>query len=133
MELNNFARIGKGVISKSIGLQNNYKEVFSKNGEVLNEQKSMCRDCPVHKLKEELRLLGLTEEASQIHEKCRECSSSVWESSYTIHTRYVNEKNRYGYQPTLKANAIKLFLLYHFLQPDGNGFLKNISISLESD
>ena len=122
MELNNFARIGKGVISKSIGLQNNYKEVFSKNGEVLNEQKSMCRDCPVHKLKEELRLLGLTEEASQIHEKCRECSSSVWESSYTIHTRYVNEKNRYGYQPTLKANAIKLFLLYHFLQPDGNGF-----------
>ncbi len=133
MELNNFARIGKGVISKSIGLQNNYKEVFSKNGEVLNEQKSMCRDCPVHKLKEELRLLGLTEEASQIHEKCRECSSSVWESSYTIHTRYVNEKNRYGYQPTLKANAIKLFLLYHFLQPDGNGFLKNISVKALAD
>lgn len=110
MELNNFARIGKGVISKSIGLQKNYKEVFSKGAEVLNEQKSMCEGCPVHKLKEDLRLLGLTDEASQIHEKCRGCSSAVWESSYTV-TRYINEKNLYGYQPTLKANAIKLFII----------------------
>lgn len=126
MELNSFARIGKGVISKSIGLQKNYKEVFIKNADVLNERKSMCGDCPIHKLKEELRLLGLEEEADKIHEKCRECSSSVWEPSYTTH--YVNEKNKYGYQPTLKSNAIKLLLLYHFLQPDGNGFIKNVSI-----
>ena len=132
MELNNFARIGKGVISKSIGLQKNYKEVFSKGAEVLNEQKSMCEGCPIHKLKEDLRLLGLTDEASQIHEKCRGCSSAVWESSYTV-TRYINEKNLYGYQPTLKANAIKLFLLYHFLQPDGNGFIKNISVKALAD
>ena len=128
MELNHFARIGKGVISKSIGLQKNYTEVISKGTETLNEQKSMCESCPVHKLKEDLRSLGLTEEAGQINEKCRECSSSVWESAYIVHTRYINEKNMYGYQPTLKANAIKLFLLYHFLQPDGNGFLKNVSV-----
>lgn len=126
MELNSFARIGKGVISKSIGLQKNYKEVITQNTDVLNERKSMCESCPIRKLKEDLRLLGLTEEADKIHKKCRECSSSVWEPSYTVH--YVNEKNRYGYQPTLKANAIKLLLLYHFLQPDGNGFIKNVSI-----
>lgn len=126
MELNSFARIGKGVISKSIGLQKNYKEIFTKNADVLNERKSLCKNCPVHKLKEDLRLLDLTEEAEKIHEKCRGCSSSVWDPSYTVH--YVNEKNRFGYQPTLKANAIKLLLLYHFLQPDGNGFLKNISV-----
>lgn len=133
MELNNFARIGKGVITKSIGLQKNYIEVVSKEADVLNEQKSMCEGCPVHRLKEDLRSLGLTEEADRIHAKCRECSSSVWEASYTIHTRYINEKNKYGYQPTLKANAIKLFLLYHFLQPDGNGFIKNVSIKALAD
>ena len=125
MELNSFARIGKGVITKSIGLQKNYKEVFIRDADVLNKQKSNCEGCPIHKLKEDLRLLGLEEEAAKIHARCRECSSSVWEPSYSVH--YVNEKNRYGYQPTLKANAIKLFLLYHFLQPDGNGFIKNIS------
>lgn len=131
MELNSFARIGKGVISKSIGLQKNYKEIVTQNADVLNEQKSLCESCPIHKLKEDLRLLGLTQEAEKIHEKCRECSSSVWEPSYTVH--YVNEKNRYGYQPTLKANAIKLLLLYHFLQPDGNGFIKNVSIKALAD
>ena len=126
MELNSFARIGKGVISKSIGLQKNYKEVYVKNADVLNEQKSMCEGCPVRKLKEDLRLLGLEDEAAKIHERCRGCSSSVWEPSYTVH--YVNEKNKYGYQPTLKAYAIKLLLLYHFLQPDGNGFIRNVSV-----
>ena len=131
MELNSFARIGKGVISKSIGLQKNYKEIVTQNADVLNEQKSLCESCPIHKLKEDLRLLDLTQEAEKIHEKCRECSSSVWEPSYTVH--YVNEKNRYGYQPTLKANAIKLLLLYHFLQPDGNGFIKNVSIKALAD
>lgn len=133
MELNQFARIGKGVISKCIGLQKNYTESFTKNIEILNEQKSMCENCPVHSLKRDLRSVGLTKEASQIHEKCRECSSSVWEPSYTIHTRYINEKNRYGYQLTLKLNAIKLLLLYHFLQPDENGFIKNVSIKALAD
>lgn len=125
MELNSFARIGKGVITKSIGLQKNYKEVFVRDADVLNELKSHCEGCPIHKLKEDLRLLGLDEEAAKIHAACSGCSSSVWEPSYSVH--YVNEKNRYGYQPTLKANAIRLFLLYHFLQPDENGFIKNVS------
>lgn len=65
MELNSFARIGKGVISKSIGLQKNYKEIVTQNADVLNEQKSLCESCPIHKLKEDLRLLGLTQEAEK--------------------------------------------------------------------
>ena len=59
MELNSFARIGKGVISKSIGLQKNYKEVITQNTDVLNERKSMCESCPIRKLKEDLRLLEI--------------------------------------------------------------------------
>ena len=127
MELNHFARIGKGVLSKSIGLQKNYVEVYSKGPDVLNENKSGCHTCPIHQLKQYLLSLGLPDVAEQIQEQCKTCSTSVWEPSYTRSIRYINEKNLYGYQPTLKSNALKLLLLYHFLQPDAQGFIKNVS------
>lgn len=128
LELNHFARIGKGVISKSIGLQKNYVEIYSTGPEVLNENKSGCSACPIHQLKEQLLALGLSAPEEKIHEQCRTCSSSVWEPSHTRSIRYINEKNLYGYQPTLKSNSLKLLLLYHFLQPDAQGFIKNVSI-----
>lgn len=129
MELNSFARIGKGVLTKAIGLQKNYIEVYSQGPDVLNECQSNCHNCIIHQKKEELRALGLDEEADKIHCFCHTCPTSVWETSYTAEKRYINEKNRYGYQPTLKGNAIKLLLLYHFLQPDSHGFIKDICIN----
>ncbi len=128
MELSSFARIGKGVLTKAIGLQKNYIEVYSQGPDILNERESNCHNCIIHQKKAELKMLGLEQAADQIHCFCHTCSSSIWEPSYTTEKRYINEKNRYGYQPTLKSNAIKLLLLYHFLQPDGRGFIKNISI-----
>ena len=127
LELNQFARIGKGVISKSIGLQKNYTEVYRKGPDVLNECKSGCMGCPIYEHKQDFLALGINEPVDQLNTHCKTCSSAVWESSYQ-YIRYVNEKNRYGYQPTLKSYAIKLLLLYHFLQPDGNGFIKNACI-----
>ncbi|MCM1561810.1 MAG: hypothetical protein NC123_20100 [Butyrivibrio sp.] len=126
MELNSFARIGKGVITKAIGLQKNYVEVYSQGPDTLNECRSGCHDCIIRQKKEELRALGLEKEADKIHCFCHTCPSSVWEPSYTAQKRYINEKNRYGYQPTLKANSIKLLLLYHFIQPDSRGFIRNV-------
>lgn len=126
MELNHFARIGKGILSKAIGLQKNYKEVYTKGPDVLNQCKSNCYTCSIHAQKETCQLVGSKEELKQLQNQCKACPHAVWEPSYTV--RYVNEKNRYGYQPTLKQNAIKLLLLYHFLQPDKQGFIKNISI-----
>lgn len=128
MDLSSFARIGKGVLTKAIGLQKNYVEVYSKGPDVLNECQSNCYDCIIHQKKEELWALGLAEEADKIHCFCHTCPSSVWEPTYTEEKRYINEKNRYGYQPTLKGNAIKLLLLYHFLRPDGHGFIKDACI-----
>lgn len=133
MEVSSFARIGKGILTKAIGLQKNYIEVYSQGPDILNEYQSNCHDCIIHQKKEELRVLGFNKEADQIHCFCHTCSSAIWETSYTIKKRYINEKNRYGYQPTLKGNAIKLLLLYHFLQPDSHGFIKNVSIKELSD
>lgn len=127
MELNHFARIGKGVLSKAIGLQANHIEYYEKGPDTLDEPASGCYGCQIHQLKDELTLLGLSGDADRIHTMCRECSASVWKPSYTRKV-YVNERNRYGYQPTLKTNAIKLLLLYHFLQPDAQGFIRNVNV-----
>lgn len=128
LELNSYARIGKAVITKAIGLQKNYKEIYEKSEDKLNEEKSGCHNCEVCKLKCRFSALGVTEVCDALNEQCRTCSQAVWESTYTTYTKYINEKNRYGYQPTLKVNAIKLFITYHFLQPDALGFIKNVSV-----
>lgn len=39
-------------------------------------------------------------------------------------------KSNCAYQLTLKINALKLFLLYHFLQPDAQGFVKDVDVRL---
>lgn len=121
-QLNSFARIGKGVISKAIGLQKNHKEVILDAPDKLDEVKSGCYFCPYYQEKQEKIALGL----SDADAPCKECSQAVWEHSYSV--VYVNEKNRYGYQPTLKSYAIKLLLLYHFLQPDPMGLVKSVRI-----
>lgn len=125
MELNSFARIGKGVIHKAIGLQKNHKEHIIKGPDQLNEVESNCFDCPIYKSKKEL-LSFECPEAYELQEQCQNCSSAIWENNYSI--VYINEANTFGYQPTLKAYAIKLLLLYHFLQPDTMGLIKNIGL-----
>ena len=54
MELSSFARIGKGVLTKAIGLQKNYIEVYSQGPDILNERKSNCHNCIIHQKKTEL-------------------------------------------------------------------------------
>lgn len=124
--LSNFSRIGKGVLSRCIGLQKNHKEIIKTGVEKIDEAQSGCFNCPIHRLKQELHLLDLPGEVSKLDEMCHTCSTAVWQQQYTI--QYRNEKNRYGYQPRLKSNAIKLLLCYHFLQPDANGLIKDISL-----
>lgn len=124
--LSNFSRIGKGVLSRCIGLQKNYKETIKTGVEKIDEVQSGCFSCPIYKLKQELLLLGFPDEVLKLDEMCHTCSSAVWQQQYTV--QYSNEKNRYGYQPRLKSNAIKLLLCYHFLQPDTNGLIQDISL-----
>lgn len=128
MELSNFARIGKGIITKSIGLQENYIEVFEVAESKLDEEKSGCADCPVCSAKCQMRDLGAGEAVEILKSKCRECQQAVYTETYTEKKKYINEKNQFGYQETLKSNAIKLLLAYHFLQPNAYGLVEDISI-----
>lgn len=128
MELSNFARIGKGVITKSIGLQENYIEVFEVAESKLDEEKSGCAGCPVCSAKCQMRDLGAGEAVEILESKCSECQQAVYTETYTEKKKYINEKNQFGYQETLKSNAVKLLLAYHFLQPNAYGMVEDISI-----
>ncbi len=128
MELSNFARIGKGVITKSIGLQENYIEVFEVAESKLDEEKSGCAGCPVCQAKCRMREDGVKEAVEILESKCRECPQAVYTETYTEKKKYINEKNQFGYQETLKSNAIKLLLAYHFLDPNAYGLIEDISI-----
>ena len=57
---------------------------------------------------------------------CASCPHKTLIQKNVYKKIYHNEKNRYGYRPMLKANAIKLFLLLHFYHPDNNGIVYNL-------
>ena len=128
MELSNFARIGKGVITKAIGLQENYIDVFEAAESKLDEEKSGCAGCPVCSAKHQMRDLGVDEAMKTLESRCRECPQAVFTETYTEKKKYINEKNRFGYQETLKSNALKLLMVYHFLNPNACGLITDISI-----
>ena len=128
MELSSFARIGKGVITKAIGLQDNYIIVYETAERKLDEQKSGCSGCPVCEAKCRMRECGIDDAVNFLDCKCEGCSQAVFVENYTESKKYINEKNKYGYQQTLKSNPIKLLLAYHFMQPDSIGMIKDVSI-----
>ena len=128
MRLNNFARIGKGVITKSIGLQENYVEIYEEGEKKLNERQSGCLFCPVYQAKCQMREVDVPDALDFLECQCKGCSQAVYTTKYEILKKYINEKNKYGYQPTLKSCSIKLLLIYHFLQPDAYGMIENVSI-----
>lgn len=128
MELNEFAKIGKGVLSKAIGLQKNYTEDYVKVHDTIDTVKSGCPNCPYYSNNiDPLSSYQGYRENITFSPECSSCSSAVWHTKYQVIHRRINERNRYGYQPTLKSNSIKLLLLYHFLQPDSYGFIKNVN------
>lgn len=128
MELSNYARIGKGVITKAIGLQENYIDVFEVAESKLDEEKSGCAGCPVCSAKCRMREEGAEEAVEILESKCRECPQAVFTETYTEKKKYINEKNQFGYQETLKSNSLKLLMVYHFLNPDASGLITDISI-----
>lgn len=126
LNMNNFAHIGKGVISKAIGLQKNYTETCEKTTGKLDEEKSGCHSCPVFRLMEQRHADGSEDDMDFIKCCCESCTHKVYKTC--TETEYINEKNKFGYQETLKSNAVKLLLAYHFLQPDSFGLVKDVSI-----
>ena len=111
--MNTYANVSKKLIVQALGRQGNYKEILTDKIDVEN---SGCLNCPYY-----LKNNGQ-------HDKEGSCSNCPTRQ-FIIETKYINEKNRYRVDDTLrlKVNAIKLLLYFHFLNPDSNGIIKNIN------
>lgn len=111
--MNTYANISKKLIVQALGRQGNYKEVLT---DKIDVECSGCLSCPYY-----LQNHGQ-------HDPSGACSSCA-QKQYIIETKYINEKNRYRVDDSLrlKTNAIKLLLYFHFLNPDSNGIAKNIN------
>ena len=121
-----FANVGKAALTKALGLQKNYSEVIESSNEVIDIVASGCETCKWNIIKSVTR----ADEAlyNECQSACASCPSRCMTKEYTYRRVYHNEKNRYGYQPRLKTNAIKLFIAYHFLNVDNIGFIQNVNL-----
>ena len=121
-----FANIGKSVLTKALGLQKNYSEIIETSKEVIDIEASGCESCRWHSIK------TVTKPGEILYDECNSacnaCPHRCMKAEYTYKKIYHNEKNRFGYQPRLKANAIKLFIAYHFLNVNSFGFIQNVDL-----
>lgn len=119
----NFAKIGKKFLTKAVGIQGNYKETIvetSRNYEA-------CENCKFKNDKKN----------KFVESYCENYCDKVVEKRIKI--VYINEKNKLkikeddlrGYIPSedrLSRLQLSQMILYHFLEPDKNGVIKNASI-----
>lgn len=97
------------MLLRAVGIQGNYIEEVT--GEI-DRIRSGCNDC-----------------VNSFYPDCKECQACTSKCFITKKV-YINEKNMHGSQVRLNANALKMLLLFHFLRPDANGIVKNVSLSV---
>lgn len=125
--LDNFANIGKAVLTQALGLQKNYSEIVEESVSVIDHTNPACANC------RNCALLKSFNQASDIYKAaetaCNNCPSRTFTTKNITKKVYHNEKARYGYKPRLKSNAIKLLLSLHFFHPDRFGIVTDININ----
>lgn len=107
-----FASIGKALLIRAVGIQENYIEEITG---MIDVERSGCNDC-IHSFYPDSNA-------------CKDCPNKC----YITKKVYVNEKNMYGQQSRLNANALKMLIYFHFLRPDTYGIIKNVSITGTAD
>ena len=105
--IRNYASIGKAIIIQAVGIQRNYSENVTIK---IDKEKTGCISCPYAEFPNA--------------EKCAVCEKRC----FITEKKYINEKNKYGTKNRLKINALKMLIYFHFLHPDSNGLIKNVSI-----
>ena len=113
INLVNFARIGKRLIRRMTGVQENYKKI-----EYIEElDYTPCQNCELNKL------------SCENNQYCTEYCQKIRVKKEKV--TYVNEANSFKIpsDERLSKSQLKQILLYHFLGIDENGILRNISIS----
>lgn len=123
IKLKRFANIGNALLIKALGVQANYKE----NTVVLNEKNTGCYSCKNYIMLHAANN-DSTVDAEKIKNTCLSKCESCNKKVYCQRIVYHNERNKYGYLPRLKTNAIKLLLAYHMIGLNADGIVSNVNI-----
>lgn len=127
MQLTKYGRIGKAPLIRAIGIQKNYKEIEYIKTQKVDYSASGCFACPNYK---NIEFFEYMPSSVQTKAKCccDTCPYKKYRTVYEEKVKYINEKNMYGNTPRLKSIALKLFVIYHFMNPDEHGLVKGLSI-----
>ncbi len=124
--MNLFTNIGKAVLYQALGLQKNYSEIIESTQEITDYNNVHCSNC------KQCALIQSFPSTSPVYSTatniCTTCKYRTTTLQNTYKKVYYNEKNKYGYKPRLKSNAIKLFILLHFYNPNKFGIINNLSL-----
>ena len=120
--MDNFTNIGKAVLIQALGIQQNYTTIIDSSIEVTDYSNDNCSTC---KYKAIIESFSSDNDIYKMAiDNCNNCPHRILTTKNVTKKIYHNEKNRYGYRPMLKSNALKLFMLLHFYHPDRFGIIK---------
>lgn len=122
-----FCNIGKSVLAKALGLQKNYVDVVETTYEVIDEEVSGCDSCRWKAIREAVSTGD--ELYKECEAACATCPNRTMKTEYSYKKVYLNERNRCGYKPRLKTNAIKLLLALHFYDIDRFGLIRSVDLT----
>lgn len=122
--LDNFTNIGKAVLIQALGIQKNYTTIIENTVEVVDYSNPSCSSCKYKAIIENFD--KDSDMYKTVSTYCADCPNKLLTTQNVTKKVYHNEKNRYGYRPMLKSNALKLLLLLHFFHPDRFGIIKNV-------
>lgn len=114
-----FATISKAHIYQAIGLRDNFKK---KEYDFSSEA---CISCPYRNSK-----LSEMEQNPFSYDCPPECASC---SKLKENTKYINDRNKYGYRPRLKTKAFLMLIYLYFLDPSSSGYIQNIDARLAAE
>lgn len=128
--MDNFTNIGKAVLIQALGIQKNYTTIIENTVEVVDYSNPICSSCKYK------HIVNTFDKESDMYKSastyCNNCPNRTLTTQNVTKKIYHNEKNRYGYRPMLKSNALKLFLTLHFFHPDRFGIIKNVDTRILS-
>ena len=122
--MDNFTNIGKAVLIQALGIQKNYTTIIENTVEVVDYSNPSCSSCKYKAIIENFDKDSDMYKTASTY--CAYCPNKLLTTRNVTKKVYHNEKNRYGYRPMLKSNALKLLLLLHFFHPDRFGIIKNV-------
>ena len=126
MKFSTYAKVGRIPLIQAVDVQKRKKQVIYTQKEELDTAASGCFQCDNYRSIEFFKYMPpkIQEEAKR---RCANCPHAVYRTVMQEACSESDEEKHFGNPPRLKTIALKLFMIYHFAEPDERGFVLGIS------